>query len=179
MPSEKILQQKKEAVKKLSEEIKEAKTIVFADYRGVSVEQDTEMRSALRKSDVEYKVVKNNLVRFAMGENGLSELEPHLKGPTAMAISMEDPVAPAKILAEYAKKNKKVQFKAGIVEGKICNAEDLKAIADLPSKEELIAKAIGGMNAPLNGFVNVLNANIKGLAVALNAIVEKKEKADV
>lgn len=177
MASEKILKKKQEDVNQLAEQIKEAKTVVLADYIGITVEQDTEMRAALRKSDVDYKVVKNNLVKLAMEKNGINEFESHLKGSTAIAISTEDAVAPAKILAEYAKKYKKVTLKAGIIEGQIFNADQLNAIAELPSKEELIAKAIGGIKSPLYGLVNVLNGNIRGLAVALNAIAEQKANA--
>jgi large subunit ribosomal protein L10 len=177
VPSERILQQKKEAVNQLAEKIKEAKTVVIADYKGLTVEEDTEMRNALRKSGVEYRVVKNNLIKLALEKNEVTELEQYLKGPTAIAMSTEDVVAPAKVLSEYSKKFKKVELKAGIVEGKIFNADELKTIAELPSKEELIAKAIGGMKSPLYGLVNVLNGNIRGLVIALNAIAEKKASA--
>lgn len=177
MASEKILNEKKEKVSQLAEKIEEAKTLVLADYLGITVEQDTEMRTALRNAGVEYRVVKNNLIKLAMEKNGISELEPYLKGATALAISTEDAVAPAKILAEYAKKHKKIKLKAGVVEGEIFNADQLTAIAELPSKEELIAKAIGGMKSPLYGLVNVLNGNIRGLVIALNAIAEQKADA--
>lgn len=175
MPSEKILAKKKERVSELAEKIKSAKTVVFADYRGLTVEQDTELRNALRKAGVDYGVVKNTLTKFAAEENGYDELGPHFNGPTAMAISTEDVVAPAKILVEYSKKYESLQVKAGIVEGKIFDADSIKALASLPSKEELVAKAIGSMNAPITGFVNVLNGNLRGLVVALNAIAEKQQ----
>ena len=177
MPSEKILQQKKEIVKELAEKIKGAKTIVFADYRGLTVEQDTELRNALRKAGVEYKVVKNTLTRFAAIENGISGIDTYLNGPTAMATSTTDPVAPAKVLAEFAKKYQKLELKVGVVEGKVIDVDGIKALAELPPREVLIAKVLCGFNAPISGFVNVLNANIRGLAVALNAIAEKKANA--
>lgn len=177
MPSEKTLQQKKEVVSGLAEKIKAAKSIVFADYRGLTVEQDTELRSALRKAGVDYKVVKNTLTRFAANQNGLEGLDSYLNGPTAMAVSETDPVAPAKVLAEYAKKYEKLELKAGVVEGRIIDVDGVKALAELPSREVLIAKVLGGFNAPISGFVNVLNANIRGLVVALNAIAEKKAEA--
>lgn len=174
MPSNKILEQKKVIVKDLSEKIKSAKTVVFADYRGLTVEQDTELRNALRKAGVEYRVVKNTLTRFAANENGFGELDEHFNGPTAMALSNTDVIAPAKILAEYSKKYQKLQIKAGVVEGQVFDSEGIKALAALPPKEELIAKALGSMKAPITGFVNVLNANIRGLVIALNAISEQK-----
>ena len=174
MPSGKVLQQKQEVVKELAEKIKAAKSIVLADYRGLTVEQDTELRNALRKAGVEYKVVKNTLTRFAARENGLEGLDSYLNGPTAMAVSFTDPVAPAKVLAEYAKKYEKLELKVGVIEGKIIDVNGVKALADLPSREVLISKVLAGFNAPITGFVNVLNANIRGLVVSLNAIAEKK-----
>ncbi len=175
MPSEKTLQNKKEQVQVIAEKVKAAKAIVLADYRGLTVEQDTELRVALRKAEVEYKVVKNRLTLFAMKENGLGDMEKYLEGPTAMATSEKDPIAPAKVLAEFAKKYEKLDLKAGVVEGKIIDVDGIKALASLPSREELIAKMLGGLNSPLAGLVNVLNGNIRGLAVALNAIKEQKE----
>jgi len=174
VPGEKTLNQKKEVVRELSEKIKSAKTMVFADYRGLTVEQDTELRTALRKAGVEYKVVKNTLTRFAANENGLEGLDSYLNGPTAMALSTTDPVSPAKILSDFAKKFEKFELKVGVVEGKIIDAEGVKALASLPSREVLIAKVLGGFNAPISGLVNVLNGNVRGLVVALNAIAEKK-----
>lgn len=177
MPSEKTLQAKKIVVNALSEKVKAAKSIVLADYRGLTVEQDTELRNALRKAGVEYKVVKNTLTRFAAKENGLDGLDPFLNGPTAMATSETDPVAPAKVLAEYAKKYDKLELKAGVVEGKVIDVNGIKALAELPPREVLIAKVLGTFNAPISGFVNVLNGNLRGLAVVLNAIAEKKAQA--
>ncbi|MFZ5989370.1 MAG: 50S ribosomal protein L10 [Bacillota bacterium] len=174
MPSEKTLQQKKEVVKELSEKIKAAKAIVFADYRGLTVEQDTELRNALRKAGVDYKVVKNTLTKLAANENGITELDSHFNGPTAMALSNEDIIAPAKVLVEYAKKYEKLELKVGVVEGAVYDVKALEALAALPPKEELLAKALGSMKAPITGFVNVLNGNIRGLVIALNAISEKK-----
>jgi len=174
MPSEATLQQKKEVVKELSEKIKNSKAMVFADYRGLTVEQDTELRSALRKAGVDYRVVKNTLTRLAAKENDLDGLDPYFNGPTAMASSDIDPVIPAKVLVEYSKKYDKLELKVGVVEGKIIDVDGIKALADLPPREVLIARALGGFNAPITGLVNVLNGNLRGLAVALNAIAEKK-----
>ena len=177
MPSEKILQQKQEVVKEISGKIKSAKSLILADYRGLTVEQDTELRNALRKAGVEYKVVKNTLTRFAAKENGLEGLDTFLNGPTAMALSDSDPVAPAKVLSEYAKKYEKLELKVGVVEGKVIDLNGIKALAELPSREVLIARVLGGFNAPISGLVNVLNGNIRGLVVALNAIAEQKANA--
>ncbi len=177
LPSNKILEQKKEVVKGLSEKVKAAQSFVLADYRGLTVEQDTEMRNALRAAGVEYKVVKNTLTSIAMKENGYEGLESFLNGPTAMAISSTDVVAPAKVLSEFAKKFEKLELKVGVVEGNIIDVNGIKALAELPSREVLIAKVLGGFNAPISGFANVLNANLKGLVVALNAVAEQKANA--
>lgn len=176
MPSNKILEQKKQVVTDLTEKIKSAQSIVLADYRGLTVEQDTELRNALRKAGVDYKVVKNTLTSLAMKESGL-EMDQFLAGPTAMAISSTDAVAPAKVLSEFSKKFEKLELKVGVVEGKLIDLEGIKALAELPSREVLIAKVLGGFNAPISGFVNVLNGNMRGLVVALNAIAEQKANA--
>lgn len=177
LPKENTLNQKREVVEGISGRIKAAKALVFADYRGLTVEQDTELRSALRKAGVDYKVVKNTLTRLAANENGLEGLDTYLNGPTAMASSDTDPVAPAKVLSEYAKKYDKLELKVGVVEGKIIDPSGIKALAELPPREVLIARVLGGFNAPLSGLVTVLNGNIRGLAVALNAIAEQKANA--
>jgi Ribosomal protein L10 len=176
LPSNKILEQKKQVVTDLTEKIKSAQSIVLADYRGLTVEQDTELRNALRKAGVDYKVVKNTLTSLAMKESGL-EMDQFLAGPTAMAISSTDAVAPAKVLSEFSKKFEKLELKVGVVEGKLIDLEGIKALAELPSREVLIAKVLGGFNAPISGFVNVLNGNMRGLVVALNAIAEQKANA--
>lgn len=177
MPSDVTIQKKQQKIKELADIIKDAKAMVLADYRGLKVSEDTKFRTALRNADIEYRVVKNSITRFAFKENGLEELEPYLVGPTAIAISNTDPVAPARLLAKYAKEYPKLELKAGIVEGKIIDIDGLKMLAQLPSRDELIAKVLGGLNAPIYGFASVLNANIRGLVVALNAIKEQKESA--
>ena len=177
MPSNKVLEQKKQVVQDLSDKVKSAISIVLADYRGLTVEQDTALRNALRAAGVDYKVVKNSLTSLAMKANGLEDLVGFLNGPTAMAYSTTDAVAPAKVLSEFAKKFEKLELKAGVVEGKIIDVDGIKALAELPSREVLIAKVLGSLNAPISGYVNVLNANITGLVVALNAIAEQKAEA--
>ena len=167
MPSEKILKQKKVVVNELSSYFKNAMTMVFADYRGLTVEQDTELRNALRKAGVEYKVVKNTLTNFAAKENGMDALEPMLVGPTSMAYSVTDVIAPAKVMAEFAKKYEKLELKAGIFEGKVVDISVIKSLADLPSREILLTQLAGS-----------LNATIAGLAIALNAVIEQKEQAE-
>lgn len=174
MPNQKVLERKKEDVKKLEERIQAAQALVLADYRGLTVEQDTEMRKALREAGVQYTVEKNSVIRFAVKGSKLEGLEKYLEGPTALATHDKDPMAPAKVLFDFSKKYDKFELKAGVIEGNVINAEEVKALALMPSRPELVARALAGFNAPITGFVNVLNANLRGLAVALQAIAEKK-----
>ena len=174
MPSANILEQKKQIVAELIETLKSAQAGVLVDYRGITVEEDTRLRSKLREAGVEYKVVKNTLTRFAANEVGYTEFDPILNGPTALALSFDDAVAPAKVLVEFAKSNEKLEIKGGFVEGKVLSIDEIKALAELPSKEVLVTKLLGSMASPLQGFVNVLNGNVSGLARVLNAYAEKK-----
>jgi large subunit ribosomal protein L10 len=174
LPSEKILEKKKKAVEALAEQFRTAKSVILADYRGLTVEQDTELRRALRKESVDYKVIKNTLAKFAVKQCGFDDLEKYLEGPTSMAAHTEDPVIPAKVLVEYSKKFNNLQVKAGIVEGRVLDANGINELAALPSREQLVASVLAGFNAPIASFVNVLNGNIRGLVVALKAIAEKK-----
>ena len=174
MPSEKILEQKKQQVAELSEKLKGAVTGVIVDYKGITVADDTKLRKSLREGGNEYKVVKNTLLGRALKEAGIDGLDSVLEGTTAIAISNEDYVGAAKILCEYAEKSKTFEVKAGFVDGKMIDAEGVKNLAKLPSKEVLLAQVLGGLNAPITGFATVLNGAMKGLVVTLNAIAEKK-----
>lgn len=175
MPNQSVLAKKQEFVAELAEKIKNAGAGVLVDYKGINVADDTKLRREMRKAGVEYMVVKNTLLNLAFQASGYEALTPHLKGTTALALGVSDQVAPAKILCEYAKKsNDKFKIKAGFVDGRAITASDVAALAELPPREVLIAKVLGGLNAPISGLVNVLNGNIRGLVVALNAIAEKK-----
>jgi large subunit ribosomal protein L10 len=147
---------------------------VLVDYKGINVEADTKLRKELREADVEYFVVKNTMLLRAAKNIGFDELENVLTGTTALAVSKDDAVSAAKILAKFADASKdKFTVKAGFVEGKILDADGVNRLAKLPGREELVAMTLRGLNAPIAGFVNVLNGNIRGLCVALNAIAEK------
>ena len=175
MPNNKILEQKKQAVSDLADKLKSAVSGVIVDYKGISVEDDTVLRRKMREAGVYYAVVKNTLMSFAIKEADYDSLDPFLTGTTALAVSDTDPVAPAKILNEYAKKSANIfNIKAGFVDGNVISASEVMDLAELPSKEVLVARALAGFNAPINGLVNVLNGNIRGLAIALNAICEQK-----
>lgn len=174
MPSEKILQQKQAYVEELSEKLGAALSGVVVDYKGISVADDTVLRRKLREAGVEYAVIKNSMLRRAAEKAGLEGLDDALKGSTALAVSRTDHVAAAKILSEFADKSKTFDIKAGFVEGKVIDTAGVQELAKMPPKEVLVAKALGGLNAPISGFVGVLNANLRGLVVALNAIAEKQ-----
>jgi len=174
LPSNKILEQKQALVTELTEKFRGSAAYVLADYRGLTVEQDTELRNALRKAGVEYKVIKNTLSTLALRELGVEGIEEFLFGPTAFAMSATDVVAPAKIMSEYAKKFEKLEIKAGVVEGRTIDEKGVSSLASMPSKEVLVSRVLGSLNAPISGFVNVLNGNLRGLVCALNAIQMQK-----
>lgn len=174
MPNAKVLSEKQAVVEALTERLKSASSGVLVDYKGITVAEDTDLRNQLRKGGVEYSVVKNTLVRFAANNVGYAELDSYLNGTTALATSA-DPVAPAKILSAFNKKmNDKFAIKVGFVDGKVITAKEVEALAELPSREVLVAQVLGTMIAPITGFATVLNANIRGLAVALQAIADQK-----
>ena len=174
MASEKILEMKKQQVQEMAAKLTEAGSIVLADYRGLTVEEDTELRSKMRAEGIEYKVVKNNIIKHAIQGTDLESLGDFLVGPTSIAIS-NDEVAPAKVMFKFAKDLDAFELKAGAVDGEVIDLAGIEQLAKLPSKEQLIAKMLGSMNSPITGLVTVLSANIKGLAVALNAIIEKNQ----
>lgn len=174
MPSEKVLKQKQEAVEELVKKLRENPSGVLVNYEGITVEDDTKLRANLRKEGVHYKVIKNTLIEFAVKEIGLESLVDTLHGTTALAINTQSPTAAAKVLCEFASKNDKFTVKGGFIDGEALDENGVKALSKLPSKEVLVAMVLAGFNAPISGLVNVLNGNIRGLAVALDAIREKK-----
>ena len=160
MPSQKILAAKQEAVAALAEKLRAASAGVLVKYEGITVEDDTKLRAALRNAGVEYAVIKNSITGRACDEVGYSALREHLVGMTALAISPSDPVVAAKIMKEYAEKVESFEVKAGFVDGMVLDQSGVMALADIPSKEQLIAKMLGSMMAPLYSFARVLQAKI-------------------
>ena len=158
MPSASVLEQNKKVVADLVELLKSAQAGVLVDYRGITVEQDTQLRNKLREAGVEYKVVKNTLTRFAANEVGYQELDSSLHGPTALAISSTDPVAPAKVLSDFAKDVEALEIKAGFLDGKVITLDEVKTLANTPSREVLIAKIMGSLNSPISKLVRTLQA---------------------
>ena len=163
MPNAKVLSEKQAIVAALTERIQNASSGVFVDYKGINVAQDTELRTELRKNDVEYSVVKNTLTRFALDNCGLQEMTGILNGTTSLATSTGDPIAPFRIINDYAKKmNDIFVIKAAFMDGKVLSESEITEIAALPSKEALYSQVFGTLLAP-----------ITSLAVVLNQIAEK------
>ena len=158
MPSASVLEQKKQVVAELVETLKSAQAGVLVDYRGLTVEQDTDLRKKLREAGVEYKVVKNTLTRFAAKEVGLDGLDEQLNGPTSLAVSADDPVAPAKVIADFAKTVECLQIKAGFLDGNVISIDEVNTLANTPSRDTLIAKIMGSLNAPISNLVRTLQA---------------------
>ena len=172
MPSEKVLEAKKAQVAEIIEALKGATTGVLVDYRGLTVEEDTKLRNDLRAAGVKYFVVKNTLLRLAAKETGLEELDSILHGPTALAIS-EDAVAPAKVIADFAKENEKFEIKSGFMDGKVLSLDEIKTLAKTPSKETLIAKMMGSLNSPISGLARLLSTIAEG-GVEIQDLIAKK-----
>lgn len=168
MPSKKVLKAKQDVVAGLTDEFRQAQSIVFADYRGLTVEQDTAMRAALRKAGIAYQVVKNTLSGRALKDAGVEGVEDMLKGPTAIAYSKDDVVITAKVVKEYADKYDKMSLKGGVLEGKAISVDDVSRLAAIPPKDVLYGQVVFGLISP-----------ITCLAIALNAIREKMEGGSV
>ena len=162
MPSKSILEQKQAVVADLAEQIKNSPAGVVVNYQGITVDADTKMRKALREAGVKYTVMKNSLTGRACEEVGMGDMKQYLTGMTAIAIATDDPVAPAKVLKEYAEKIESFQILAGYLDGAVVDKATVEKLADIPSKEVLIAKFLGSIKSPLYGF-----------AYAIQAIVDK------
>ena len=158
MPNAKVLESKKAVVEALTGKIQEATSVVFVDYKGITVAQDTELRKQFRDADVDYTVVKNTLTRFATQKVGY-DFDEILNGTTAMASTTGDPIAPARIICEFAKKNKlkTLTIKGGVVEGSVLSAADLNSFGELPSKNALVASVLGTFLAPISSLAFVLD----------------------
>jgi len=166
---------KQEQVAQMHDKLKRAKAVFLADFRGMTVEKATTLRNELRSAAVEYKVFKNTLLDLAAKETDVDCLSPYLAGPTAVAISYDDPVGAAKVLAKFAKDPQGAfVLKAGVLSGKLLDVTQIQALADLPSREVLIAKMLGSMQAPATNFVGVLAALPGSLVRALDAIRAQK-----
>ena len=173
---DRTLKLKTDNVEEIKDKIEKSQSVVLVNYRGLNVEQITELRSRYRDAGVDYKVYKNTMMRFAFKDSGLEDFNEYLKGPSAIAFGYDDPVNAAKITSEFIKDNEQLEIKAGIVDGKIIDIDGVNSLAKLPTKEVLIAQVLGGFNSPIQGFTNVLQGTIRSLATVLNAIAEDKEE---
>lgn len=164
-------------VEELTQKLSQSQLAVLTDYRGLNVKDITELRRQLREAGIEYQVVKNTLTTLAAKNLELEELEPYLVGPTAIAFGTEDdPVSPAKILSEFAENHKHLELKAGVLDGKIIDVDELGDLAKLPSQEVLLAMLLSAMQGPIGGFARVLAGPITGFARVLDQIRQQKEE---
>ena len=167
---------KQPIVEEISANIKDAQSVVLVDYRGLTVEQDTNLRKELRNAGVTYKVYKNTLMNFAFKGTDCEALAPYLEGPSAIAISTTDATAPARVLAKFAKTAKALEIKGGIVEGNAYDAAGIAAIANIPSRDVLISKLLGSLQSPITNFARVMNQLAeKGGAAACEAAAPAEE----
>lgn len=165
---------KETLVAEIKERFNASEAVIMIDYRGLTVKQMQTLRRSVREAGGEVSVYKNSLTEIAIRELALPNMDEYLAGPTAFVFVSEDPVAPAKALTTFAKENQALELKGGIVQSQVVDAAGIKAIATLPSREELIAKLLGTMLNPLTGTVRVLSGPARGLATVLDAIAKQK-----
>ncbi len=173
---EKAIEVKKQVVLEIKEKFEKAQGIIFYDYRGLNVDEVTQLRNQFRAAGVEYHVIKNSMLKRAADMLEIKGLDQYLSGPTAVAFGFSDPVAPAKVLTEFVKKVKKpTEIKSGLLNGKVITLAGIQSLADLPSREQLLAQLAGTLNAPITGIARTLSGIISKLGYALNAVKEQKE----
>lgn len=170
MPNVKNIEQ----VKELSDTLSKASAVYFTEYHGLNVGDVTKLRSEFFKADVEYKVAKNTLIKLAAEANDIQGLDEVLKGSTAIAITYDEPVAPAKVIKEFIKDNDLPNVKGILFDGELLPGEEFKRLADMPSKEELLAKFVAMLNSPLQKFVATLNAPLQNTVGVLSSLKEQK-----
>lgn len=168
-----INEAKVKAVEEIKDKFGRSIAAILTDYRGLNVSEITELRRKLKEQEVEYKVVKNTLTKIAI-EDFDYNLDEFLAGPTAVAFSYEDPVAPAKILVDFSKTHKQLEIKAGVIEGKFAGMDIIDKLAKMPPKEQLLANVVGAVQSPLYGLVGVLQGTINNLVYTLQAVHDKK-----
>lgn len=172
--------QKEDALGELEEKFRRAESVIVADFQGLTVSEISKLRRMTREAGVDFKVAKNTLVALAAQRAGVEGIGQLLVGPSGLAFGYQDPVSPAKILREFAAQGGKrelLPFKGGYLQGRVLSASDVKALAALPSREELLSQMLGAMQGPIAGFQRVLVGNLRGLAVALSRIAEQKSGA--
>ncbi len=165
---------KEEMVAEIKGKLEKSSALVLTDYRGLTVAEATDLRRQLRAEGIEFKVLKNTLIRRAANELGYDELEPFLQGPTAIAFGYEDPALPANIIFKFAKSSDKLEIKAGMLSGEVILAADVHNLASLPSKEVLLSQVLSVFQSPLAGITSVLQANLRSFVNVLDAYLEVK-----
>jgi len=168
---------KQPIVQEISENVKDAQSVVVVDYRGLTVDQDTKLRKELREAGVTYKVYKNTMMNFAFKGTDFESLAPVLEGPSAIAISKDDATAPARIVAKFAENAPALEIKAGVVEGTFYDAEGMKAIAKIPSRNELLSRLLGSLQSPMANFARVINQIAEKTPAAATAEASAAEEA--
>jgi large subunit ribosomal protein L10 len=166
--------QKLETVAAVKEKLAETKSLVVADYRGLSVDKMTELRAKLRQEGVELKVVKNRLAKIALKESGMDPMDPYLKGMTTIAFGIKDPVSPAKVLAAFAKDNEKLQIIGGQMDNRLLDAAAINELALLPSREVLLGRLLGSLTSPISKVAYGLNQTVAKTVYAFDAIARQK-----
>lgn len=166
---------KKQFVEQLRERLEKSKVVILTDYKGLDVATVTELRSALRAANIEYRVVKNTMLRRASEGTDVEAIKESFKGPSAIALSFDDPVAPAKILTDFAKKNDKLEIRVGVLKGKVMDLAAIKALSALPSREELLATLLSAMNGVPRSLVTALSDVPRRMVNVLQAIKDQKE----
>jgi len=167
-------QQKEVMLQMLKDKMGSSQIIIMADYKGINVDAITKLRRRMQESGSEFKVAKNTIIKIAARELNLADADPYLEGPTALAFGINDPVAPAKVLYDFIKEFKKLEVKGAILEGQVISAEQVKSLANLPSREVLLAQVLGGMQAPMYGFAGALQGLLRNLVYVLDAVREKR-----
>ena len=171
------IEEKKQFVEALHQRLEKCKVLILTDFKGLNVETMTELRRKLREAKVEYQVIKNTMLRRASEGTGFEKIKDAFKGTSAVALSYEDPVAPAKVLTEFAKKNEKLQIRVGVMQGKVLDLSQIKALASLPSREQLLAHVLSTMMAVPTSLVTALSDVPRRMINVLQALKEQKEKA--
>jgi large subunit ribosomal protein L10 len=171
------LEAKQQITEDLHDRFARSAIIVLTDYKGLDVTTINDLRRKLRESDIEYQVVKNTLLVRAAENTDIALIKDHFKGPSAVAISYDDPVAPAKVLTQFAKDNKKLEIKVGVLNGKVLDVQAIKALATLPSREVMLAHVLSTLNAVPTSFVRVMAEIPRSLLNVLTAIKDQKEAA--
>lgn len=169
------LEQKEKIVAELNDKFKKSKVVLVTDYKGLNVTTLNDLRRRLRESDIEYRVVKNTLLVRAAADTDVSKITDSFKGPSAIALSYEDPVAPAKVITKFAEENKKLEIKIGVMGDKVLSINDIKALSALPSREVLLSKVLSAMVAVPTGLVGALSNIPRKMIHVIQAIKEQKE----